>query len=333
MTTPLHEIVTRSSRLVESTKKNYLADIDRWIAFAGVDTTKWTRYRAQEFYDYLIAVEGVKPQTATRVLAGLRYAASLWAKLEGKPDLDFTSAIEHARTKGKAKRSALTEEQAKKLLLHCRDFPLGAESTRDFALFVVALETGMRQMSLESMELDATGIVALGLKDVQTIKRSYPFTYVSLKGRGTERVTIPLSDTAMRALTPWLTWLRTNRVQTGPVWRTYVRGARSFWSPTQRTVRVGDGFSFSALYKLVVRRAKAAGIGHVHPHIFRHTFITWRLTAGVPPEQIAAITRHRLEDDKLGTLYEYTDKDQQIAELARRTTPEWLRVLVEEATR
>lgn len=317
-TTQLHDIVKRSSRLVDSSKKNYLADIDRWVAYAGGDSHKWTRYRAQEFYDHLIHVEGLKPQSATRILSSLRYAASLWAKLENKSELDFTSAVEFARAEKKQRRTAITYENAKKLLAETHATKPEPIALRDFALFVIALETGMRQMSLASMKLEHTGV------DLAIDPLGFPTTDVIIKGRGADLYPVPLSDTAMLALLPWRRWLAKQKITTGYILRTVE------YSPTARTYKIGAHLSHRTIYNITKRHADAAGIPHVHPHLFRHTFITWRLAAHVAPEQISAITLHRLEDDKLGQLYDYTDKEGVIARLARAHTPDWLAELVKE---
>lgn len=313
-TTPLHDIVKRSARLASSSKRNYLADLDRWVAFAGPSPERWTKYRAQEFYDHLIR-SGLKPQSATRVMMSLRYAASMRSKLEDKPELDFTSAIEFAKRTRREKRPALDEDQAKRLLLSLeRARPSqDPEALRDFAFFVVALETGMRIMSLTAMQIESTGKQA---------KLSYPAAMVPIKGHGDVRFAVPLSDTAIAALDSWIGWLRRNQITVGSIFRP-VR-----YSPVQRKHVISGTPTIRTLYNVTVRRTKAAGLQHVHPHIFRHTFVTWRLIAGVPPEQISAITLHRLEGDRLGELYTYTDREGQIAETARNTTPAWLRELV-----
>ena len=73
--------------------------------------------------------------------------------------------------------------------------------------------------------------------------------------------------------------------------------------PHDRVFAVTD----KQFYGIVKRRAKQAGIKrHVHPHILRHSFISWCVAAGVPTYRIKAMTGQK--SDAIIDLYT-TDLD------------------------
>lgn len=302
MTTALHEIITKSRRLAASSKKVYLADIDRWIEFAGGQPSDWTRERAEEFYDKLLT-DGLKPQSAKRIIMSLRYPAKRLAEIHFKPELDFTR-VEFVRSRRRAFKEALTEEQARAMLeaITSRE----PRNLRDFATLIVALETGMRVMSLCGMQIEKTGIK----------ERGVPVTWVPLKGEGEDLYPIPLSDIALLALEPWLAFLRQRKIKTGAV-------LRALLNRVTKDQQIGVSLSARALYDVIQDRAKAAGLTGIHPHLFRHTFVTWRRAAGVSDDLIGAITGHRLSGDSK-ILWVYTDHQGAHAEVARSKTPQWL---------
>lgn len=302
MTTPLHDIIAKSRRLAPSSKKVYEADIDHWIEFAGADPSGWTLDRAEAFYDQMLE-RGLKPQSAKRIMMSLRYAAKWWATRQGRPELDFTN-IEFVRDRRRKFKEVLTEEQATAILNTCT----GSEprDLRDFAALVVALETGMRVMSLCGMQIETTGVR----------ERSVPVTWVPLKGEGADRYPVPLSNTALLALEPWLAFLRQRKVKTGPV-------LRALLNRVTKEHQISASLSHRALYDVVQEHAKAAGVEGVHPHLFRHTFVSWRRAAGVTDSHIGMITGHRLAGDPK-ILWVYTDRSGPEADVARNTTPKWL---------
>lgn len=306
--TILHQIVRSFRRITEKTRAAYLSDIDRWIAFAGPDPKGWTADRAQAYYDHLLT--SMKPRSAKRLMAPIIQASSWWAKKERNPLLHF-AIIQTERMNTTSDRRALSPEQAQQLLATCAS---GAPiDLRDRAMFVVGLETGMRRMSLAGMMLDT----------IHVSEEGCPVAPVPIKGGREELYPVPLSDTAIVALEPWRAWLRKQKVTTGPVFR----GLTKRLAPrTGKTVyEVSDTpLSLDTIYKIVTRRAADAGLEHVHPHIFRNTFITWRMEAGLTPFQIAAVTGHKLANlPGMGSMGTYIDAAR-IGDTARAATPGWL---------
>lgn len=311
MNTILHDIVRTSPELAKLTREMYLRDIDTWIEYAGADPKGWTRYRAQDFYGSLL--QRMQPQSANRLMASLRYASSWWAKKENDPRLDF-AVVQMVDGKSKNERRALTSEEATRLLATCAtDSPL---DLRDRALIVTGLETGMRRMSLRGMQLDT----------IRMSRDGYPVAPVPIKGGGDELFDVPLSDAVMIAVEPWRQWLRSHKTTKGPLFRPLTR---KIDKRGKLTHLVGDGpLSESAIYKIVGHRAEQAGLDHMHPHIFRHTFITWRMQDGAQPYQVAAITGHKIANiSGMGALGGYIDVSR-VGREARQTTPDWLSRLI-----
>jgi site-specific recombinase XerD len=307
MNSELHDIVANSLELAESTRERYLRDLNSWIEFAGEHPSGWTRKRAQDFYLHLLHERKLKPQSANRFMQSIIYASQWRAKRENDPSLDF-AVLQMKSDEDPALRSALTQEQATKLLETC--LPKTPIDLRDFALIVIGLETGMRRMSLIDLNLESI------------IMAPYPHSLVRAKGKS--KLSVPISDTTIKALDPWRAWMLGRRgIRKGPVFRALTKrkdGDIFVYTPGHRPI------SAQAIQDILTKRSKQAGINHVHPHMFRHTFVTWRFSAGLSPHEVAAITGHTLSG--LGAMAGYMDMAA-IGQRARASTPEWLAELVE----
>lgn len=297
----LHEIVINAHDIAPTTRATYLRDLNQWIEFAGAEPAGWTRRRAADFYTALLA--RMKPQSANRLMASVAYASRWWAHYEHDPALDF-GTVQNAKAKDKKPQHALDEPAARQLLNTCDGSPRGL---RDFALIVVGLETGMRRISLTGMMLEDTAPVGR--------RWPYPATFVPLKGK--DPAWVPLSDTALLALQPWLAFLSGHNQLEGPMFRPIGR----YVTPDSKLL------SPSMFAKIFRERAKAAGLRHINPHLLRHTFITWREAQGLVPHEIASITHHDLAK-ALGALGGYMDA-REIGGRVRNRTPEWLVELVQ----
>ena len=315
MSSILHQILERSD-FSPVTRDKYRRVIDSWLDFAGTDPRGWTRMQAQAWYDATLA-RGVSPRSANVYAASLRYVSKWYATQTGA--IDF--AVIQTRKSGsnglrgvgdEAPQRALTRPEAEALLATCAGARTPIEH-RDRTLLVLGLETGMRRMSLAGCAFERI--------NKQTI-------VVPIKGPGGEvEYPVPLSDAALHAIGTWRAWLRKRDAGTiGPLFPRLTRelGPRGLF-----VYQLGDGISKSAIYKLVESRARAAGIVGMHPHLLRHTFVTWRQEAGLSPIQIASITGHKTFGDEWRNMAPYVDMSV-LAEQARNSTPPWLAALVKE---
>lgn len=301
----LHQILDRSG-FSPVTMRSYERIIDRWIAFAGIDPSAWTPIKAQEFYDQLIE-GGLSVPSVNVYMDSLRYVSKWYAKRGG---IDFAVVQRQRGAKGKGREREggpiLAEDEAQAMLETCREPTMA--NRRDLAMLVTMLETGMRRMSIRGMMIESLGI------------SPYPVATIPIKGPGGEETyNCPLSNTAYAALFAWMRYLGS----TGHVFRRIGRDGE-----------IGEELSLTGINEIVEGRAKLAGIRHVNPHMFRHTFISWRSMMGFSPFDIAQITGHKvrvIETPQMrmnvGAMQTYLHSD---LDAIRNSTPAWLRDLVVE---
>ena len=304
----LDEILDRSN-FSPTTREKYEFVIGKWLEFAGTDPRRWTHLRAQAFYDQMLE-RGVKVRSANVYIASLRYVSKWFALHHGGQDFAIVQTREGDK---QSDRRALSQEEVEALLATCTgDLPIAKRpiDRRDRTLLIVGLETGMRRMSLAGMQLE----------NIVEKRGPYPFATVPIKGPG-GRATfdVPLSDTAMLALKDWTGWLRSGGVDRGPVFTSLTK---RIGSKGHIEYSIKGGISLVRIYKLIEQRAEKAKIEHVHPHLLRNTFITWRMDAGLSGPQIASITGHQLIDPEWRNLAPYLDM-KVIGEAARQSTPPW----------
>lgn len=313
--TQLHEILERSN-FSPTTKRKYESVLDMWIAFAGDQPSDWTRKKAQAFY--IEIRKRVKPTTANVYLASLRYVSKWYARFEQNDQLDFAVVqLEGLNTSldyTQVGRRALTQAEVESLLGTCRSKPVSPIDRRDRTMIVVALETGMRRKSLVGMDIENIGKT-----------RDFPSVKVPIKGKGgIQTYAVPLSETVMHILSDWREWLSRRGIKSGSVFR---RLDARVSKHGKRDYEIGTGVSAAAINKIISERAERAGIQHVHPHLLRHTFLTWRRDAGLEHDAIASITGHRFKESFMDV---YVDKSSLASSWnTRNTTPKWLVELVD----
>lgn len=297
----LHEVVENATNIAPATKNKYLRDLNAWVKFAGKDPRNWTRKRAQNFYADLLRT--LKSQSANRIMASLRFAVKWWAIQEDDPTLNF-AIVQLAKNGLPEPKYALIRPQVIGLLDSCENLETDPVDARDFALMVTALETGMRSMSLRSMVFEHCFFGG-------EAHAGYPTVRVHLKGSGRDRVAIPISDTAISAYDHWLAWLGQPR---GPVFRAIAEDASQGHRPGPNAV------SSAGLHKIIAGRGELIKLS-LSPHVFRHTFVTWRLDAGFMPHEVSAVTHHTVPG--MGAMGGYVDEVLVGAKM-RASTPEWL---------
>ncbi len=286
----LHAIVNQGSDLAASTRARYLRDLDLFVEFAGALPESWTLARSRDFYAFLLG--RMSPQSAQRSFSAIAYAGKRYAQAQQIED--FT-AIDDDDTRD----APLTHDQAK-LLLECTmgEHPL---RLRDAAMIIVALETGMRRMSLRSMAFDQIEL---------NHQVGYPVARVLMKGQGITRALVPLSHVAVMAITRWQTWIDRKR---GPMFVALSIGG-------VRCVALKTALSDQGIHKIIAARGDEAGL-RVHPNLFRDTFEAWRVADGFAPHEISALMCHGV-----GERQDLRD----IGARVRESTPAWLREIYDE---
>lgn len=307
----LEEILARGP-FSPTTRAKYIRVIRKWTEFAGDDPNRWTQPTAQAFYDGMLA-RGVSPKSANVYIASLRYVSRWYAVQSGQPDFAIVQVRNtDGDTDDDSKREALTKAAVIQLIQSCEH---NAYGFRDRGLIIVGLETGMRRMSLGACRFN-------NLSE----RGDYPTIKVPVKGPGGKRLfAVPLSATAMRAIDDVANRLELPRKH-GPIFpgitRKVIPGGALRLTPTSTP------FGPEAIYKMIVARGKRIGLD-IHPHLLRHTFITWREEQGLNAPQIASITGHQTFGVEWANLKPYIDM-KVLAGAAREATPAWLADFVRE---
>jgi site-specific recombinase XerD len=145
----------------------------------------------------------------------------------------------------------LEDDQLESLLKACAG--TGFEERRDKAIVLVLLDTGVRLSELAGLHL---GDLTIG-------RSPHPWT-IAVTGKGNRRRTVALGKTAATAL-HWYLSVRTRHPQSDEA---------SLW------LGLKGKLSTNGVAQMLRRRGRIAGIDHLNPHRFRHTFAHRYMAAG-----------------------------------------------------
>lgn len=151
----------------------------------------------------------------------------------------------------------IPKEALKKLLAVCKgkDFV----SLRDTAIFMVLLDTGIRVSECAGLRYAPD--------DEKENDVDFTQDVLHIIGKGSRPRAVPFGAKTGIALDRYV------RVRT----KTAPAGARALWLGTLRK----DGMTSSGIAQMIERRCVEAGIPHINPHRFRHTFShQWMDTGG-----------------------------------------------------
>lgn len=153
---------------------------------------------------------------------------------------------------GEKEVPVIPDDALRRLVALCSGKDFAAR--RDLAIIMLFIDTGIR---LSELAVRTIGDVDLDINVLRVI------------GKGNRERAVPIGRTAATALDRYLRALSKHGCPTGdddPLWV----GVKS---RTQFTVwGVGT---------MIERRAEQAGLGHIHPHQFRHTFAhLWKVNGG-----------------------------------------------------
>lgn len=294
--TPLEDVIQKSTRLRPNSKKSYLTCVRDFLAFVWpkcpesdlhpVALREWVaaaRTQVEPWRDDMVA-KNLDPTTINTKLAALRYATKRWAELVGEPYFNFGVVAEMVSLAGKdAKdRHALELDDVRRILAPCQKAADSGDlaGIRDVALITLAVYTGLRREALATLTCGA-----LGNDKGQTWRLT-----VELKG-GKMHTLPPLDPRAVAPLEAWIDCMHSEGCAVKGLSRVFRRIKRDLSSDGRHGALIGTQLSGGGVYNIVQRRAAAVGLV-VHPHLFRHTFITEMERAGLG-HLTAAYTGHR----------------------------------------
>ncbi|NCP87785.1 MAG: hypothetical protein CO094_05720, partial [Anaerolineae bacterium CG_4_9_14_3_um_filter_57_17] len=237
----------RAQRLSENTLLDYDGILKKFIASIG-ETQEIDQITAKEIVRYLASLKVSKKRVKNVHIT----LSSLWtwAVADGICQIHILHTIKSPRPEKRV--IAPLEQQDMEALLAsteqslayqrpgqsiCQNILPTSSSLRDRAILLFLLDTGARATELCKVKVKDIGIQG-----------------VYLQGKGAKERIVPLSEPSRKAIDLYLKTRKTNLSD-------YV------FVTSRKTPMTRD-----ALYQLVERIARRAGILQVHPHRFRHTF-------------------------------------------------------------
>lgn len=231
-----------------------------WLADTHAEVTApagLIRIHVRDWYGYL-AQQG--RAEATRRVRGIALRKFL-AYVAGEPDsgLDTNPAEGFELPMPRAEPVPVISDDDLGVLLKSMN---GASfiDRRDTAIIRVLLDCGLRRAELVGIDTDD-----LDLRHQQ----------VTVHGKGSKTRIVPFGNRTALALRKYLR-VRAQRPQ--------ATGAALFLSI--RADRPGARMSGGAVAEMLSRRAQAAGLGHLHPHQFRHTWAADLKGAKISDDQL-----------------------------------------------
>ena len=220
----------------------------------------------RDYKSHLVSVERRQPATVNRRLAALR-RFFLWAKAAGRCSEVSTDGVKGVPASARSPKSLEKREVDRLVRMAER-----SGKKRDLALLQVLRHTGIRVGELCDLRLD----------DVDVSERKGSLTV--RRGKGAKFRTIPLNADVRHALGMYLA--------------VRPRTDNEHLFIGQR----GRGLSEAAVWYLVSKYARQAGLEDVSPHTLRHTFGKHLLDATKDLVAVAALLGH----EKLETTAIYT---------------------------
>ena len=283
----------KSDLLNEDTSQHtisaYLSDITHFMkwyveTFQEFDLDEVTPTDIREYREFLQElVPTMAPATINRRLAALRRFFR-WAKGQQLSTSEPTERIHNVESTDPGPES-LDRKQWNRLLRKVEQAK-GKQGIRDRCIVVLLYHTGLR----------AGELAALLLRDITLGERSGSLTV--RRGKGNKARRVPVNAEARAVIREYLQVRPSVRVEHLLV------GQR------------GEALSAHAIYDVVVKYGRLAGLDDVTPHTLRHSFARALLTAGTPLSDVADLLGHSsLDTTRIYTKASETDLAATVAKL------------------
>ncbi len=254
-------------RLAKNTAASYRYDLGAWTG-AGLDFSRPEPPTSAEFLKALELFdgEGLRATTLNRRLATFR--AFVKFRALARPDWeDLLKEVPTAKNELRLPK-ALGVDQVQALLEFEGSDPSPQNALRNRAL----------------LEL----IYAAGLRVSEAIELTWPQIderrgLLRVMGKGQKERLVPVTERAFQ-------WLKAYREEVWPAWsdprsRRYAEVV--FLSARRKPL------TRMAVWKILAKRALAAGLDHVHPHVLRHSFATHLLQGGADVRAVQLLLGHQ----------------------------------------
>ena len=250
-----------SSRRTMRNALDVIAQLGLGSAEATCWDIPWHQLRFQHTQALRAALaERYAHTTANRMLSALRGVLKAAWKLELMTAEAYQRAASITAVRGETVPAgrALASEELVALLNHCDDSTLGI---RDAAIITLLYGCGLRRAELVEL-------------DLAHYNRSE--NELLVRGKGNKQRALPLGNTTPTLLD----WLSVRGSRGGPL----------FWGLGNRNAhrRLTD----QAIYNMLKKRAKLAGLAHLSPHDLRRTFVGDLLDAGADIVTVQKMAGH-----------------------------------------
>ena len=277
------QLSPRTRRAYASDLAELLSVLETWhVGLAAVTRDHLHAYRAWLAGE---PAPGLAPRTAcapASVSRKVSVARQFFAEAEARGLIPTSPAarLRGFQVSGESKTLGLSRLQARELLEKIDAGTL--LGLRDRALLSLMVRTGLRRMDVLGATLGALG-------------EQQGHRTLRVRSKGNKDRTVKVPPEVARHLDAWrqaAAALREEGDRT-PLFCGIVKGGRG---EAMRYALYAGGqrpLSESAVWKVVVGRARAAGIGeNITPHSTRHTFITLALDAGAPLHKVQVAAGH-----------------------------------------
>lgn len=294
-----HTIQARllSSKKSPLTRKAYEGDLKIFARFLGIDSVDdiqgvegWGEIGPERIAEYILYLQEVvsehigrpyAPSTIARRLTAVKelLQEAAYQGLYGREDLDY---IKNRLAGDKVKsqhHAGISAEDQNRLLQAAADQP-GLKGARDYLIFRLLLETGVRRAEL----------VAFRVRNVQ-MRAGTPTIYTEVaKGGGTRQIGI---EGETYELVKY--WLDVSGQGLDEDWPLFCRLRKKGRGAEGRYVVVSPekGLHPRSLNYLVKQIVSLAGVeSHVTPHSFRVAMVTDAIAGGAPLAHVQKVTGH-----------------------------------------
>jgi integrase/recombinase XerD len=247
--------------LSQNTLLAYSGDLDKLSKFAadrGKDIKSLEREDLTIFMRFLSEC-GLEPRSIARTLVTVR-SLFKYLLLDGHLKRDPSANLESPKSWQSLPKFLISEEVEK--LLASPDVST-ITGVRDKAMLEVLYATGVRVSEL----------VMLKLSDVNA-----DLGILITLGKGSKERTVPMGQSAVRWVRRYLSV------------RPKLLGGKQ--SPLLFLTPKGHQISRQAFWKLIVNYGENAGIGHITPHLLRHSFATHLLENGADLRSVQMMLGH-----------------------------------------
>lgn len=256
--------LTAEKGMAENTHTAYASDVCKLIAFQDCRSRRITETTPADLHEFIAGMHdlGISPRTQARIISSLRAFFS-FLKIEGRTMSNPAALLEMPHI-GEHLPEVLSLPEIDDMISSCdTSDTLGR---RNAAIIELLYSCGLRVSEL----------VSLPVSDIYLDEE-----FILVKGKGSKQRFVPMSPSARKAITEWLSNDRPELLD----------GKKD--PGTLFLNRRGQPLTRVMIFYIVRDLAKKAGvIKKISPHTLRHSFATHLLEGGAPLNAIQMMLGH-----------------------------------------